>query len=531
MASTQQPQRFGTLIVVLDKARNLPNRRRIGKQSCYGIVRLGNDCQRSPTDKRAGQVPSWNHEMRFTVPTEKENILKVSIFNEDSRTPDLIGDCAMDLTELYRKREFDSWVMLKYKDKPAGEVYVELTFYYEGPPRTKPKVRHEDGLPLQPATDARGNEMLPAQHIARPQSCAPERLQHDKVHDRRSMDYRRTEDLGRDLERLQIAPSRHSMDHWPRAETEHRRQSMPALAHPSPSLVDPRQAMQHHSSSPSARALRGPRAEGVRPYEPSNDDSYALPQSAPPTTSAHYVEPLLDPRHGTAADPRPQTISPRPQVSASDYPPRARAYEGEHAYAQQRRMPPQGDPRGRDGYRVPSPTRHGHHMSFSHNVHQQAYDREPYGDAAQGHYKAASMSTSHGNNAAAYGNGGRLSPSRSGLAREYSDERDREHGREWGERAQRIQDAPAPGDLRGQRSSLGGAAGGGGGISGGGYVQSPGAQSPRTGQRLDSYALTPAEYENRHRPLPKLPSDGPARPAKIPLGLTRDEYRLLYPDA
>ncbi|ORY77036.1 C2 domain-containing protein, partial [Protomyces lactucae-debilis] len=99
------------------------------KQDAYTIVRLGHDVQRTPTDKRAGQVPSWNHEMRFKVPNEQENLLKISVFNEDSKAPDLIGDCAIDLTAIWRAHEYDSWFDLKYKGKPAGEIYAELTFY------------------------------------------------------------------------------------------------------------------------------------------------------------------------------------------------------------------------------------------------------------------------------------------------------------------------------------------------------------------------------------------------------------------
>ncbi len=72
------------------------------------------------------------------MPSEFEKTLKVSIFNEDSRNPELIGDCTIDLYDLYRTHEYDNWFDLRYKEKPAGEVYLELTFYYEGPPRIPP---------------------------------------------------------------------------------------------------------------------------------------------------------------------------------------------------------------------------------------------------------------------------------------------------------------------------------------------------------------------------------------------------------
>lgn len=73
-----EPSSFGTLIVIFAKAvgiffffssfafiytnftqRNLPNRRRLGKQSPYCVARIGVDAKRSKTDQRGGQTPIW----------------------------------------------------------------------------------------------------------------------------------------------------------------------------------------------------------------------------------------------------------------------------------------------------------------------------------------------------------------------------------------------------------------------------------------------------------------------------------------
>lgn len=50
---------IGTLVMVVDRAKNLPNRKTIGKQNPYCAARLGKDAKRTDTDVRGGQTPKW----------------------------------------------------------------------------------------------------------------------------------------------------------------------------------------------------------------------------------------------------------------------------------------------------------------------------------------------------------------------------------------------------------------------------------------------------------------------------------------
>lgn len=50
---------IGTLVVVVDRAKNLPNRRTMGKQDPYCAARLGKEARKTETDKRGGQTPRW----------------------------------------------------------------------------------------------------------------------------------------------------------------------------------------------------------------------------------------------------------------------------------------------------------------------------------------------------------------------------------------------------------------------------------------------------------------------------------------
>ncbi|KAJ7047550.1 hypothetical protein C8F04DRAFT_1226556 [Mycena alexandri] len=166
---------IGTLIVVILKANHLPNKRNIGKQDPYCLVAVNGEKQRTKVIKRGGQHPEWDEELRFTLyeddtevainplngtpppPPPKDGtknikggtVMKVSCFADDPREPDLIGQADVDLTEVLTKGETDEWFTLTNKDKFAGKVYLELTFWSNEPPPEKkvvpvaPKTNHE----------------------------------------------------------------------------------------------------------------------------------------------------------------------------------------------------------------------------------------------------------------------------------------------------------------------------------------------------------------------------------------------------
>ena len=50
---------IGTLVAIVDRAKNLPNVKRMGKQNPYCAARLGKEAKKTETDKRGGQTPKW----------------------------------------------------------------------------------------------------------------------------------------------------------------------------------------------------------------------------------------------------------------------------------------------------------------------------------------------------------------------------------------------------------------------------------------------------------------------------------------
>lgn len=127
---------IGTLVVVIDRAKNLPNRKTIGKQDPYCAAKLGKEARKTATDRRGGQTPRWDQELRFTVYDSPDYYqLKVMIFNDDKKT-DLIGESWVSLKEVIKQGggQKDIWQHLSCKGKYAGEVRIEIT-YYDSRPR------------------------------------------------------------------------------------------------------------------------------------------------------------------------------------------------------------------------------------------------------------------------------------------------------------------------------------------------------------------------------------------------------------
>ncbi|QRW19466.1 C2 domain-containing protein [Rhizoctonia solani] len=121
------------------------------------------ETRRTKAVKRGGQHPEWDEEVRFSIyedaedelartagdktPPPKERFrnikggksMRVSCYADDPREPDLIGETQVDLTEALTKGEVDEWFTLQNKDKYAGEVYLEMTFWSNAKPPAKKK--------------------------------------------------------------------------------------------------------------------------------------------------------------------------------------------------------------------------------------------------------------------------------------------------------------------------------------------------------------------------------------------------------
>ncbi|GME33265.1 C2 calcium-dependent membrane targeting [Neofusicoccum parvum] len=131
---------IGTLVAVVDRAKNLPNRKTMGKQDPYCAARLGKEAKKTETDRRGGQTPKWDQELRFTVRDSPDYFqMKVSVFNDDKKT-ELIGETFIRLDEVIVSGggQSDTWHGLHCKGKYAGEIRLELTYYDTRQPAERP---------------------------------------------------------------------------------------------------------------------------------------------------------------------------------------------------------------------------------------------------------------------------------------------------------------------------------------------------------------------------------------------------------
>ncbi|KAL8644361.1 MAG: hypothetical protein Q9226_007803, partial [Calogaya cf. arnoldii] len=159
---------IGTLVVIVDRAKNLPNRKTMGKQDPYCAARLGKEAKKTETDKRGGQTPKWDQELRFTVHESPDYYqLKVSCFNDDKKT-ELIGETRIGLEDIIIPGggQNDTWHHLHCKGRFAGEIRIELTYY-----DTRPK---EDKPPERPAESIRDSHQDPGrENVGGPRGPKP----------------------------------------------------------------------------------------------------------------------------------------------------------------------------------------------------------------------------------------------------------------------------------------------------------------------------------------------------------------------
>ncbi|KAI0424362.1 hypothetical protein F5Y09DRAFT_143092 [Xylaria sp. FL1042] len=134
---------IGTLVLIVDRAKNLPNRKTIGKQDPYCAARLGKEAKKTATDIRGGQTPKWDQELRFTVHDSPDYFqLKLSVFNDDKKT-ELIGETWIDLRDIIVQGggQSDQWHNLNCKGKYAGSIRIETTYYDSRPKPEKPAAK------------------------------------------------------------------------------------------------------------------------------------------------------------------------------------------------------------------------------------------------------------------------------------------------------------------------------------------------------------------------------------------------------
>lgn len=149
----------GTLVVMVCRAKHLPNRRKLDKQSPYVLLRIGTTFKKTPLHFRAGQTPEWTHELRFQLTRDRKPLLKLDVLDETKGEPTPIGAAEIDCSTVFQdpahlqdlgKYILDAWHDLTFNGRAAGKIYLEMTFYPSAP-IVPPKVACAAILPELPA--------------------------------------------------------------------------------------------------------------------------------------------------------------------------------------------------------------------------------------------------------------------------------------------------------------------------------------------------------------------------------------------
>ncbi|KAK6339220.1 hypothetical protein TWF718_008642 [Orbilia javanica] len=269
---------IGTLVAVVDKAKNLPNLKSIGKQDPYCVLRLGKHVKRTEPDKRGGQTPKWDAELRFPVHDSSDyRHLKIVIFTDDKKT-ELIGECIVSLDTILDTSgggQSDGWHQCKCRGKYAGDIRVELTFWDERPRETAPlhvntrqvtAFEKEDYLkrpekplagPRRPGVPARNRE-LPERPIPKPskeelvpssseeeEPPEPPAAQHRKDRDRRDREPRERQREERRHREHKREKSRHHRERDGERDGERERERRREKSRPPPDMYDHDPYRQH----------------------------------------------------------------------------------------------------------------------------------------------------------------------------------------------------------------------------------------------------------------------------------------------
>ncbi|CCM01411.1 uncharacterized protein FIBRA_03462 [Fibroporia radiculosa] len=144
---------LGTLVVVVLKAKNLPDKHLIYKQDVFAQATIHGKTKKTEVDVKGGQHPLWDEELRFPIfrsTSQEDRTLEISCWRKEPGADEIIGKGKVDISETLRTGEFDGkflgfptysvltpssvdWVQLEVDQLYRGEIYLEMTYFAAGP--------------------------------------------------------------------------------------------------------------------------------------------------------------------------------------------------------------------------------------------------------------------------------------------------------------------------------------------------------------------------------------------------------------
>ena len=103
------------------------NTEMIGKMDPYVCIEYKKKKYKTDVDNEAGKMPVWNNEIIIPI-NSLEDELKISCFDEDLISDDLIGQTLIKVSKIlqYKNREFN--IPIYCKVEHAGDIKIVANF-------------------------------------------------------------------------------------------------------------------------------------------------------------------------------------------------------------------------------------------------------------------------------------------------------------------------------------------------------------------------------------------------------------------
>ncbi|CDK25320.1 unnamed protein product [Kuraishia capsulata CBS 1993] len=132
MAYNDLQREENQLVIVVTKAQNLPNRKKLDKQSPYCVARIQDQIQKTKVVHRGGQNPEWDDELWFSLDDLSGSVVIFTIYHQTKKDEELVCKADIDFSIVMKrssKEGYDAWFPLEYEGRPAGRIYLQMTYY------------------------------------------------------------------------------------------------------------------------------------------------------------------------------------------------------------------------------------------------------------------------------------------------------------------------------------------------------------------------------------------------------------------
>lgn len=97
-----------------------------GKMDPYVKFKMGGKTKKTKTHNSGGKNPNWNDTISMDVKGATD--ITITVYDEDTFTDDKVGTITLNINDIRNKGIMKEWITLVYKGKPAGELYIEITY-------------------------------------------------------------------------------------------------------------------------------------------------------------------------------------------------------------------------------------------------------------------------------------------------------------------------------------------------------------------------------------------------------------------